>query len=144
MKFQGTGFVSCAFSEAHAASVPMVVYLDPQHGAGGFQGGAGAPFNSVMVANAKGIAMDAEMGRLESEEDGRLAVDMESTPHAARAGPEIREEYGRPDPDNVTASALDELHGPGICVNHDNGITEEETVSAVERMQRVPRARLDP
>lgn len=48
------------------------------------------------------------------------------------------------DPDNVTASALDELHGPGICVNHDNGITEEETVSAVERMQRVPRARLDP
>ncbi|KAI4858801.1 aldolase [Hypoxylon rubiginosum] len=98
IKFQGPHFVKYVVAAAHSASVPVAVHLDHCVEPEDVKTALGLPFDSIMVdastlepeenirncreivqiANAKGIAIEAEMGRIEGGEDGLPAVGMET------------------------------------------------------------------
>ncbi|KAF7547239.1 hypothetical protein G7Z17_g7874 [Cylindrodendrum hubeiense] len=98
MKFQGPQFVKYVIEAAHAASVPIAVHLDHCIEPADVEAALELPFDSIMVdasilepeenikwckaiverANAKGIAIEAEMGRIEGGEDGLPSVDMDT------------------------------------------------------------------
>ena len=98
LKFQGPEFVKYVIGAAHAATVPIAVHLDHCIEPEDIETALTLPFDSIMVdasihepaenmrqckrlveiANAKGIAIEAEMGRIEGGEDGLPTVDMES------------------------------------------------------------------
>ncbi|KAF3026591.1 hypothetical protein E8E14_014251 [Neopestalotiopsis sp. 37M] len=98
MKFQGPEFVKYVINAAHAASVPVAVHLDHCIEPVDVEAALDLPFDSIMVdasvhdpeenirqcaaivkrANAKGISIEAEMGRIEGGEDGLPKVDLDS------------------------------------------------------------------
>ncbi|KAH9985275.1 fructose-bisphosphate aldolase [Xylariaceae sp. FL0662B] len=98
MKFQGPAFVKYVVQAAHAASVPIAVHLDHCIEPADVEAALELPFDSIMVdasirdpeenvrqcarivkiANAKGITIEAEMGRIEGGEDGLPHVDLET------------------------------------------------------------------
>lgn len=107
MKFQGVHFIRFAVEAAHAASVPIAVHLDHCIEPADVEAALELPFDSIMVdasiqdedenvkqcarfvqvANAKGITIEAEMGRIEGGEDGLPSVDLETVmtkPEAAK------------------------------------------------------------
>ncbi|OTB03129.1 hypothetical protein M426DRAFT_74257 [Hypoxylon sp. CI-4A] len=67
LRFQGSHFVKYVVEAAHAASVPIASETNIQKCK-----------EMVKIANAKGIAVEAEMGRIEGGEDGLPTVDMEA------------------------------------------------------------------
>lgn len=97
IKFQGPEFVRYVVNAAHAATVPIAVHLDHCIEPEDVETALNLPFDSIMVdasvlepeenmrqcrriveaANAKGIAIEAEMGRIEGGEDGLPTVDLE-------------------------------------------------------------------
>ncbi|KAH6951262.1 fructose-bisphosphate aldolase, partial [Ilyonectria sp. MPI-CAGE-AT-0026] len=98
MKFQGPHFVRYVVEAAHAASVPIAVHLDHCIEPADVETALELPFDSIMIdasvqdpeenkrqckrvveiANAKGITIEAEMGRIEGGEDGLPSVDMDT------------------------------------------------------------------
>lgn len=98
VKFQGPHFVKYVVEAAHAASVPIAVHLDHCIEEADIRQALELPFDSIMVdasvhdagenirqvkeitkiANAKGIAIEAEMGRIEGGEDGLPSVDLDA------------------------------------------------------------------
>lgn len=98
VKFQGPHFIRYVIEAAHAASVPIAVHLDHCIEESDIQEALELPFDSIMVdasvhdagenirqvkeitkvANAKGIAIEAEMGRIEGGEDGLPSVDLDA------------------------------------------------------------------
>lgn len=107
LSFQGPEFVRYVVGAAHAASVPIAVHLDHCISPADLDRALELPLDSIMVdasvrepaenarqcrrivdvANARGIAIEAEMGRIEGGEDGLPAVDLEAIltqPEAAR------------------------------------------------------------
>ncbi|KAI3396709.1 hypothetical protein diail_11736 [Diaporthe ilicicola] len=98
VKFQGPHFVRYVVETVHAASVPIVVHLDHCIEQADIEEALNLPFDSIMVdasvhdagenmlqvkkitqiANAKGIAIEAEMGRIEGGEDGLPSVDLDA------------------------------------------------------------------
>ncbi|OTA52561.1 aldolase [Hypoxylon sp. EC38] len=98
IRFQGPHFVRYVIEAAHSASVPIAVHLDHCIEADDIETALGLPFDSVMIdastlepqenirkcteivqiANAKGITVEAEMGRIAGGEDGLTNVDMGS------------------------------------------------------------------
>ncbi|KAI1415734.1 aldolase [Hypoxylon sp. FL1857] len=108
IRFQGPHFVRYVIEAAHSANVPIAVHLDHCIEPDDVKTALDLPFDSVMIdastlgpeeniikcreivqiANAKGIAIEAEMGRIEGGEDGLPSVDMETIltqPNLARA-----------------------------------------------------------
>lgn len=98
VKFQGPHFVRYVVEAAHAASVPIAVHLDHCIEETDIRQALELPFDSIMVdasvhdaeenihqvkeitkvANAKGISIEAEMGRIEGGEDGLPNVDLDA------------------------------------------------------------------
>ncbi|KAM0550190.1 hypothetical protein ACHAPJ_009038 [Fusarium lateritium] len=100
LRFQGPHFVRYVIEAAHAASVPIAVHLDHCIEQDDLELALDlpVPFDSIMVdasihepaenirrckavvqkANAKGIAIEAEMGRIEGGEDGLPTVDLDT------------------------------------------------------------------
>ncbi|KAI0151883.1 aldolase [Hypoxylon sp. NC0597] len=98
IRFQGPHFVRYVIEAAHSASVPIAVHLDHCIEPDDVKTALNLPFDSVMIdastlepqenirkckeivqiANAKGVAIEAEMGRIEGGEDGLPNVDMET------------------------------------------------------------------
>lgn len=98
MHFQGTHFVRWVVNYAHAAKVPIAVHLDHCIEPADIEAALDLPLDSVMVdasrldpeaniaecariverAATKGIAIEAEMGRIEGGEDGLPNVDMDT------------------------------------------------------------------
>jgi fructose-bisphosphate aldolase, class II len=98
VRFQGPHFVRYVVGAAHAASVPIAVHLDHCIEKADVQAALDLPFDSIMVdasvhedgenirrvrevtriANARGIAVEAEMGRIEGGEDGLPSVDLDA------------------------------------------------------------------
>ncbi|KAH8901778.1 fructose-bisphosphate aldolase [Thozetella sp. PMI_491] len=98
LKFQGAAFVRYVVEMAHGASVPIAVHLDHCIEPADVEVALELPFDSIMIdasvqdpeenirqsasivkiANAKGISIEAEMGRIEGGEDGLPTVDLES------------------------------------------------------------------
>lgn len=98
IRFQGPHFIRFVVEAAHAASVPIAVHLDHCIEAADVEVALELPFDSIMVdasihdpeenikqcqaivkrANAKGISIEAEMGRIEGGEDGLPTVDLDS------------------------------------------------------------------
>jgi fructose-bisphosphate aldolase class II len=108
IRFQGVHFVKYVIEFAHAAKVPIAVHLDHCIEEADVEAALNLPFDSIMVdastlqpeeniamckkivdvANSRGIAIEAEMGRIEGGEDGLPKVDMETiltTPEEAKA-----------------------------------------------------------
>ncbi|KAK7749317.1 hypothetical protein SLS62_008286 [Diatrype stigma] len=108
LHFQGPHFVQYVVGAAHAARVPIAVHLDHCVDPEDVRTALDLPFDSIMVdastlepeanvrqcreivcvANARGVAVEAEMGRIEGGEDGLPTVDMEAVltrPERARA-----------------------------------------------------------
>lgn len=91
-------FVKYVVDSAHAASMPIAVHLDHCIEPADVELALTLPFDSIMIdasvsepeenvrqckkiveiANARGIAIEAEMGRIEGGEDGLPAIDMDS------------------------------------------------------------------
>lgn len=98
VKFQGPHFVRYVVDAAHSASVPIAVHLDHCIKEADIRQALELPFDSIMVdasvhdadenirqvkeitkiANSKGIAIEAEMGRIEGGEDGLPNVDLDA------------------------------------------------------------------
>lgn len=98
VKFQGPHFVRYVVDAAHAASVPIAVHLDHCIEEADIRQALELPFDSIMVdasvhdagenirqvneitriANAKGVSIEAEMGRIEGGEDGLPSVDLDA------------------------------------------------------------------
>jgi fructose-bisphosphate aldolase class II len=98
MKFQGPHFIEYAAAAAHAAKVPIALHLDHCTEATDVETALELPFDSIMVdasrlepdeniaecarivkkAVAKGIAIEAEMGRIDGNEDGLAHADIEA------------------------------------------------------------------
>lgn len=98
VKFQGPHFVKYVVEAAHAASAPIAVHLDHCIEEEDIRTALELPFDSIMVdasvhdagenmrqvkeitriANAKGISIEAEMGRIEGGEDGLPSVDLDA------------------------------------------------------------------
>lgn len=98
VKFQGPHFVRYVVEAAHAASVPIAVHLDHCIEEADIRQALELPFDSIMVdasvhdagenirqvkeitkiANARGISIEAEMGRIEGGEDGLPSVDLDA------------------------------------------------------------------
>lgn len=96
INFQGPEFVKFVIEAAHAAKVPISVHLDHCIEPDDIKAALELPFDSIMIdasirdpeenarqcrdivriANAKGIAIEAEMGRIEGGEDGLPTVDL--------------------------------------------------------------------
>ncbi|KAI1107740.1 aldolase [Jackrogersella minutella] len=108
IKFQGPHFVKYLVEAAHSASVPIAVHLDHCIESDDVKIALSLPFGSIMIdastlehednirecreivqiANAKGITVEAEMGRIEGGEDGLPQVEMETIltqPNLAKA-----------------------------------------------------------
>lgn len=97
MHFQGPYFVSYVVQVAHSASVPISVHLDHCMKKEDIEVALTLPFDSIMIdastadleenvascksvqerAQALGITIEAELGRIDGEEDGVLPVDMQ-------------------------------------------------------------------
>lgn len=98
LKFQGSHFVRYVIEAAHAAKVPIAVHLDHCIEQDDVEVALELPLDSIMVdasihepaenirrckdvvkrANAKNIAIEAEMGRIEGGEDGLPTVDLDT------------------------------------------------------------------
>lgn len=98
MKFQGPSFVRYVVEAAHAANVPIAVHLDHCIEPRDVEVALDLPFDSMMVdaslhdmeeniaecrrivkiANARGISVEAEIGRIEGGEDGLPTVELEA------------------------------------------------------------------
>ncbi len=98
MHFQGPAFVRFVAERAHAASVPIAVHLDHCLKPSDADMALDCAFDSIMVdgsmfeeedniryiksvverAQAKGITIEAELGRMEGGEDGLPKLDLES------------------------------------------------------------------
>jgi len=108
LHFQGRHYIEFVVKAAHAASVPIAVHLDHCIKDSDVQLALELPFDSIMVdastqegeenqaycaeivqkASARGISIEAEMGRIQGGEDGLANVDMEAiytTPEEAQA-----------------------------------------------------------
>ncbi|KAF4968465.1 hypothetical protein FSARC_4159 [Fusarium sarcochroum] len=98
LKFQGPHFVRYVIEAAHAAKVPIAVHLDHCIEQDDVETALELPFDSIMIdasihepaenirrckdvvqrANARNIAIEAEMGRIEGGEDGLPTVDLDT------------------------------------------------------------------
>ena len=127
IKFQGPHFVRYVVGAAHAASVPIAVHLDHCIEPEDVETALELPFDSIMVdastmepednikscreivrrANAKGIAIEAEMGRIEGGEDGLPNVDLESI----MTRPEQARDFVRETGVQFLAPAFGNIHG---------------------------------
>ncbi|RSL84365.1 hypothetical protein CEP52_016461 [Fusarium oligoseptatum] len=106
LKFQGPHFIRYVIEAAHSASIPIAVHLDHCIEPDDVEAALELPFDSIMVdasihepaenirrckeivqrANAKNIAIEADMGRIEGGEDGLPTVDLDTIltqPHEA-------------------------------------------------------------
>ncbi|CAM1511174.1 Fc.00g086870.m01.CDS01 [Cosmosporella sp. VM-42] len=127
MKFQGPHFVKYVIEAAHAASVPIAVHLDHCINPEDVEVALELPFDSIMVdasisepsenikwckqivqrANAKGIAIEAEMGRIEGGEDGLPTVDMDTI----LTRPDQAEEFVKETGVQFLAPSFGNVHG---------------------------------
>lgn len=127
MRFQGPHFVNYVIQAAHSATVPIAVHLDHCIEPADVEAALELPFDSIMIdastsepeenikwcrriikrANAKGIAIEAEMGRIEGGEDGLPAVDME----AILTHPNQAEEFVRETGVQFLAPSFGNIHG---------------------------------
>jgi fructose-bisphosphate aldolase, class II len=114
MKFQGPEFVKYVIQAAHAAAVPIAVHLDHCIEPEDVEAALKLPFDSIMIdaslhdlegnmrqckrivaiAREQGIAIEAEMGRIEGGEDGLPTVDMETILTQPETAREFIEETG--------------------------------------------------
>ncbi|KAH7034762.1 ketose-bisphosphate aldolase [Microdochium trichocladiopsis] len=98
LNFQGPHFIRWVVEYAHSASVPIAVHLDHCIEPEDVRRALELPFDSIMIdasrldpeaniaecariveeANARGIAIEAELGRIEGGEDGLPLTDLES------------------------------------------------------------------
>ena len=127
ISFQGPHFVRYVIEAAHAASVPIAVHLDHCIEPADVEAALELPFDSIMIdasireprenmkwckqiiqkANAKGIAIEAEMGRIEGGEDGLPTVDLDSI----LTHPEQAEEFVRETGVQFLAPSFGNVHG---------------------------------
>ncbi|KAK6194184.1 hypothetical protein LQW54_011687 [Pestalotiopsis sp. IQ-011] len=127
MHFQGPEFVKYVVGTAHAASVPVAVHLDHCIEPADVEAALDLPFDSVMVdasvhdpkenarqcaaiverANAKGISIEGEMGRIEGGEDGLPTVDLD----AIMTQPDGAEDFVRRMGVQFLAPAFGNIHG---------------------------------
>lgn len=127
IKFQGPHFVKYVVEAAHSASVPIAVHLDHCIEPDDVKIALDLPFDSIMVdastlepeaniqrcreivqvANAKGIAIEAEMGRIEGGEDGLPNVDMETI----LTQPDMAKEFVKETGVQFLAPAFGNIHG---------------------------------
>ncbi|KAI0157970.1 aldolase [Hypoxylon sp. FL1284] len=127
IKFQGPHFVRYAVEAAHSASVPIAVHLDHCIEPEDVKAALELPFDSIMVdastldpdenirncreivriANARGIAIEAEMGRIEGGEDGLPTVDME----AIMTRPDLARSFVQETGVQFLAPAFGNIHG---------------------------------
>lgn len=114
MKFQGPNFIKYVIGAAHAAKVPIAVHLDHCIEPEDVEAALELPFDSIMIdasiqdpeeniaqckrivkiANAKGISIEAEMGRIEGGEDGLPTVDLDTILTEPKAAKDFVEETG--------------------------------------------------
>ncbi|KAI1387022.1 aldolase [Hypoxylon trugodes] len=127
IKFQGPHFVSYVVGAAHAASVPIAVHLDHCIEPEDIKIALDLPFDSIMIdastlepeenirkcreivqiANAKGIVIEAEMGRIEGGEDGLPTVDMDTI----LTQPDLAKEFVERTGVQFLAPAFGNIHG---------------------------------
>ncbi|CAH0051797.1 unnamed protein product [Clonostachys solani] len=127
LKFQGEHFVQYVISAAHAAKVPIAVHLDHCIEPEDVEKALTLPFDSVMVdasihepaenirrckeivqrANAKGISIEAEMGRIEGGEDGLPTVDLDTI----LTTPQEAEQFVRETGVQFLAPSFGNVHG---------------------------------
>ena len=127
IKFQGPHFVKYVVEAAHSASIPIAVHLDHCIEPDDVKIALDLPFDSIMVdastlepeanirrcreivqvANAKGIAIEAEMGRIEGGEDGLPNVDMETI----LTQPDMAKEFVKETGVQFLAPAFGNIHG---------------------------------
>ncbi|KAG6368428.1 hypothetical protein INS49_002635 [Diaporthe citri] len=166
VKFQGPHFVRYVVDAAHAASVPIAVHLDHCIEEADIRQALELPFDSIMVdasvhdagenirqvkeitkiANAKGIAIEAEMGRIEGGEDGLPSVDLDAVltqpgdakrfidetgvQFLAPSFGNIHGGYGPKGPEGIwRCDLLDEIHGliPDVplVLHGTHGVSDE-------------------
>ncbi|KND88220.1 putative fructose-bisphosphate aldolase [Tolypocladium ophioglossoides CBS 100239] len=127
VRFQGPHFVKYVVEAAHAASVPIAVQLDHCIEPEDVEAALQLPFDSIMVdasihapeenvrqckkiveiANARGIAIEAEMGRLEGGEDGLPNVEMETI----LTRPDLAKEFVEKTGVQFLAPSFGNIHG---------------------------------
>ncbi|CAI4212095.1 unnamed protein product [Parascedosporium putredinis] len=128
MHFQGPAFIRYAADVAHQASVPISIHLDhclkPEDADLALE----CAFDSIMVdgslfeeqeniryvksvvdrAKAKGITVEAELGRMEGGEDGLPTIDLESV----WTDPDVAADFVRQTGVHFLAPSFGNVHGP--------------------------------
>ncbi|KAK9465555.1 ketose-bisphosphate aldolase [Lipomyces arxii] len=128
MHFHGPEFIKFASEALHAAKVPMSLHLDHCTLEADVYKALELPFDSIMVdassqdpeenvkfvghivelAKARGITIEAEMGRIQGGEDGVPVVDME----ALYTEPELAADFIARTGVHFLAPSIGNVHGP--------------------------------
>lgn len=128
MHFQGPAFIKFAAEAAHSASVPISIHLDHCLKPGDAELALECAFDSIMVdgsmfdeeenikyvksvvdkAKAKGITIEAELGRMEGGEDGVPTGDLEGV----WTDPEQAATFVKQTGVHFLAPSFGNVHGP--------------------------------
>ena len=128
MHFHGPAFIKFVADRAHAASVPMSLHLDHCLEPSDAELALECAFDSIMVdgsmfeeeenieyvrsvverANAKGMTIEAELGRMDGKEDGVPQTDLEKV----WTDPEQAAQFVRATGVHFLAPSFGNVHGP--------------------------------
>jgi fructose-bisphosphate aldolase, class II len=128
MHFHGPEFIEFAAKKAHAASVPIATHLDHCLQPPDAELALDCAFDSIMVdgslydeeqsiayvksivekAHAKGITVEAELGRMDGKEDGLPPIDLE----AVWTDPVKAADFVRETGVDFLAPSFGNVHGP--------------------------------
>jgi fructose-bisphosphate aldolase class II len=128
MHFQGPAFIKYAAEVAHAASVPISIHLDHCLKPSDADIALECAFDSIMVdgsmfdeeesikyvasvvgrAKEKGMTVEAELGRMEGQEDGLPQLDLEGV----WTEPEVAKQFVLRTGVHFLAPSFGNVHGP--------------------------------